>query len=113
MTSKTSDVKLHDLMELHRSAKEQLVHAIKALGSLEHRIEKGEIGPKSEITKVLADIRDWLKIAHEMEVRLDRNSQDYSDGEERDALNLDEARSEIGRRLSRLRGAGGAADLSG
>lgn len=103
MTAKTPDMDLRAVTELHRSAKGQLVRAIEALSRLEARVETGEVGPKSEVTKVLGDIRDWLKIAHEMEVRLERQSQDYAGSIGNGALDLEGARRTIGCRLDRLR----------
>ena len=113
MTSKTPDVEFREVTELHKSAKGQLVRAIEALGRLEARVESGEVGPKTEVSKVLGDIRDWLKIAHEMEVRLDRQTQDYAGSTRKGELDLDDARSQIGCRLDRLRRARCPERLSG
>jgi len=113
MISETPDVEFREVTELHKSAKGQLVRAIAALGRLEARVEQGEVGPKTEITKVLADIRDWLKIAHEMEVRLDRQSQDYAGSGHAQPLDLNEARATIGCRLDRLRRARCPGQLTG
>jgi len=54
------------------SAKAQLVGTIAALNQLSLRVDAGTLGPKSEAIKVFGDIRDWLKIAHEMELRLEK-----------------------------------------
>ncbi|MEM9580188.1 MAG: hypothetical protein AAF891_05830 [Pseudomonadota bacterium] len=103
MTSTTPDEELRDIAQLHKSAKGQLVRAIEALSRLEARVEKGEVGPKSEATKMLGDIRDWLKIAHELEVRLEKQTQDRAGGAGAHDLDLGKARIKIGCRLDRLR----------
>lgn len=98
-------VSAQELSELQLSAKAQLVRAIAALNKLTAKVDAGTVGPKSEANKVLGDIRDWLKIAHEMELRLEkyeqeRGGRDCGSGR---ALDLAEARSTIGGRLDRLR----------
>lgn len=93
----------HDVTELHSSATSQLVRAIAALNRLEARVEAGEVGQKSEASKILGDIRDWLKIAHEMELRLEKQHRDTAGSSRGYMLDLEQARSTIGCRLDRLR----------
>lgn len=110
MTQIQTGVSVQELSELQRSAKTQLVSAIAALNRLLVQIDAGKVGPKSEASKTLGDIRDWLKIAHEVELRLEKFDQDRGGGRDNgghgSALDLDEARFTIGSRLDRLRRAG-------
>lgn len=103
MTQNPTGVSVQDLFELQLSAKAQLVRAIAGLNQLALQVDAGNVGPKSEANKVLGDIRDWLKIAHEMELRLEKYDQDRGGGGRTNALDLEEARSTIGCRLDRLR----------
>ncbi len=103
MEPQTPDMDLRAVAVLHGSVQTQLLRVIKALVHLEHRIELGEIGPKSEANKLLGDVRDWLKIAHEMEVRLEKQRQDTAGSGSGNSLDLNGARSQIGCRLDRLR----------
>ena len=108
MTQKPQRVSAQELTELQMSAKAQLVGTIAALNQLSLRVDAGTLGPKSEAIKVFGNIRDWLKIAHEMELRLEKYEQER-DGRERgtgSALDLAEARTTIGGRLVRLRRSG-------
>ncbi|MGH1577217.1 hypothetical protein [Planktotalea sp.] len=106
MTQIQTGVSVQELSELQQSAKSQLVRAIAALNQLREQIDAGKVGPKSEANKILGDIRDWLKIAHEVELRLEKYDQDRGGGQHGSALDLDEARFTIGSRLDRLRRAG-------
>ena len=106
MTQSPTGVSVPELSDLRQSAKAQLVRAIKALNHLSEQVDAGKVGPKSEANKVLGDIRDWLKIAHEVELRLEKYDHDRGGGGCGNELDLDEARSSIGRRLDRLRRAG-------
>lgn len=106
MTHTPSRVSVQDLTELQNSAKAQLVRAIEALNRLSVQIDEGQVGPKSEANKVLGDIRDWLKIAHEVELRLEKFSQESGKREHTNTVDLVEARRTIGRRLDRLRRSG-------
>lgn len=106
MTQSPTDVSVQELSELQQSAKTQLVRAIAALNRLSMQVDAGKVGPKSEASKVLGDIRDWLKIAHEVELRLEKYDSDRGGGGCGRALDLESARTSIGRRLDRLRRAG-------
>jgi hypothetical protein len=106
MTSTIPQDVTREVSELHTSAKAQLVRAITALNRLEARVDAGEVGQKSEATKILGDIRDWLKIAHEMEMRLEKQNHDSGKDIRDHALDLGEARTTIGCRLDRLRRSG-------
>ena len=103
MTQSPTGVSVQELSELQLSAKAGLMRAIAALNQLSKQVDAGKVGPKSEATKVLGDIRDWLKIAHEVELRLEKYDQDRGGSGQRDALDLESARSTIGCRLDRLR----------
>lgn len=105
MTQTPPRVSAQDLTELQISAKAQLVRAIAALNQLTAKVDAGTVGPKSEANKTLGDIRDWLKIAHEMELRLEKYEQERGGREcgNGTALDLAEARTTIGGRLDRLR----------
>ncbi|MGB7316878.1 MAG: hypothetical protein WBC85_02835, partial [Planktotalea sp.] len=92
MTQIPTGVSVQELSELQISAKAQLVRAIAALNQLSTEVAAGKVGPKSEANRVLGDIRDWLKIAHEMEIRLEKYDQDRGSGRGH-ALDLDDARS--------------------
>ena len=105
MTHTPPRVSVQDLSELEISAKAQLVRAIAALNRMTVKVDAGTVGPKSEATKVLGDIRDWLKIAHEMELRLEKYEQERGgrDCAHGSTLDLAEARNTIGGGLDRLR----------
>jgi len=104
MTQTPPRVTAQDLAELQNSAKAQLVRAIAALNQLTAKVDAGTVGPKSEANKTLGDIRDWLKIAHEMELRLEKYELERGGREcgHGTALDLAEARTTIGGRLDRL-----------
>lgn len=105
MTHTPPRVSAQELSELQTSAKAQLVRAIVALNQLTAKVDAGTVGPKSEVNKTLRDIRDWLKIAHEMELRLEKYEQERGgrDCAHGSTLDLAEARNTIGGRLDRLR----------
>ena len=103
MTQSPTDVSVQELSELQQSAKTQLVRAIAALNRLSMQVDAGKVAPKSEASKVLGDIRDWLKIAHEMELRLEKSMQGRAGSGRGDALDLEQARVNIGCKLDRLR----------
>ena len=103
MTPTSPRVIAQSLDELETSAKAQVVSAIEALNRLMAEVDAGKVGPKSEVAKVIGDIRDWLKIAHEMELRLEKSDQGRTGSGRGYALDLEEARSSIGCRLDRLR----------
>ena len=92
-----------DLETLEASALTQVRALILGLNQAAVRAAAGDIGSKTEITKLNADLRDWLKIAHEMELRLEKNTSSSRRRNTGYALDLTAARSSIGCRLDRLR----------
>ncbi|MDU8926437.1 hypothetical protein RXV86_03470 [Alisedimentitalea sp. MJ-SS2] len=81
----------------------QLSDLGQALMTLKRDIEAGQITRLGGADPLVAEIRQWLEIALELEMQLGK----FSKTERRDggvpALNLNEARSRIGCRLDRLR----------
>lgn len=103
MTSTPPREDAQTLTELQTSVRSQLVRVIGALNQLAAEVDAGKVGPKSDASKVLGEIGSWLKIAHEMELRLEKLRQDTNGGGSGYALDLAEARSSIRCRLDRLR----------
>ncbi|MFY0621307.1 MAG: hypothetical protein JXQ89_06405 [Pelagimonas sp.] len=82
---------------------ETLTELVKELRDLRRRVSQGNAERKSDSGKLLGDLRFWLRAARDTEAELDaiRRANCGITGEY--GLDLEQARSEIGCRLARLR----------
>jgi hypothetical protein len=84
-------------------------------GAVSRRFEAmlaGEVGPLQETSKELVELRKWAGLAYEEQARIEKLIRDQ-DGRVGDhEIDFADARAQIGRRLARLRAAGGAGDVS-
>jgi hypothetical protein len=76
-------------------------------------LKAGQEGAAEAAARKLAELRKWAQLAYEERNRIDRLIRDHADGNPEHAIDLAEARAEIGRRLDRLRAAGGAGEVPG
>lgn len=81
----------------------QLADLRQGIVEISNKIQAGDLDQLKHATKATGEIRQWLRIAIEAEAQLEkRNKRDR--GIVRDyALDLDDARAQIGCRLDRLR----------
>lgn len=82
---------------------QQLADMREDLQALSLRIRAGEIDELKNATRATAEIRQWLKIAIEAEVQLDKRRQQDLGIVHGYGFDFDAARTEIGCRLDRLR----------
>ena len=85
------------------SVQKQLSDMRQELDRLYDRIQAGELDDISETGKKITDIRQWLKLAVEAEVYLEKRRKEKEGIVHDFAVNLDEARSSIGSKLDSLR----------
>ena len=90
----------------------QLADMRDALESRRQQIRAGKPEGLDGSERAIADIRQWLRLALEAEAQLEKRSKRTSGASHAGTLDLDDARSEIGGRLDRLRRAGHAGSLS-
>ncbi|PIE14421.1 MAG: hypothetical protein CSA70_01290 [Rhodobacterales bacterium] len=86
----------------------QLLEMKEDLEELHHQVRMGKLGRLKDAQKTTAEIRQWLKIALETEVRLEQrrakeNARSVRDNGSVGDIDLDAARTSIGCRLDRLR----------
>ncbi|WP_273248158.1 hypothetical protein [Sediminimonas qiaohouensis] len=91
---------------------EQQLADMKAdLLSLQRRITSGDFDALKDGTKVTREIRQWLKLALETEIRLEERRKQHDGIVNQYAIDFEEARDQIGSRLARLRTAQGSAEV--
>ena len=88
------------------SLERQLADMRTELEVIYERIKSGDFGELNNATKATAEIRQWLKIALEAEVQLERRRKRDKGIVHDFALDFEEARDSIRGRLDRLRRAG-------
>ncbi|WP_322865502.1 hypothetical protein U5922_004405 [Aquicoccus sp. G2-2] len=76
------------------------------LALLKAGLVEGDLSAMTDTARKTEDIRQWLRLAHEMEMRLEKYGNDGRERGAPPALDLDDARAQIGSRLDRLRRAG-------
>ena len=91
-------------LETERDAIAQELRTIReTVAVLRSKVEAGEAGTASEASKVLADLRTWLKHAKETEVQIERHRREHAGIQGSYGLDLDAARDAVGCQLDRLR----------
>jgi hypothetical protein len=85
----------------------------RALGEVLARIEAGELKAVEEFDRTHREFSKTLTLALEQEIRLDERSKAHGAAGRGGPIDLDAARSEIGRRLACLRAAGGGGGVPG
>lgn len=103
MKTKQSENAAARLRKARTVVETQLSQMKSDLERLHMQIRKGQIDGLADSVRATDEIRQWLRIAMEMEIRLDQVSGKSNERDAPRAINLDEARSEIGCRLDRLR----------
>ncbi|WP_161594625.1 hypothetical protein [Marimonas lutisalis] len=73
------------------------------LERLHRQIKAGQVDRITDSARATQEIRQWLRIAMELEVQLAKEKSRHDGRDAPRAINLDDARSEIGCRLDRLR----------
>ena len=109
-TPKAGEAPLDPGMELLENV---LIEFGGELETLKARVRDGDVEAVKDATKVVADIRHWMRLAKEAEAQFDQRRKESAGIEHGYALDLAHARSEIGCRLARLRRCGGSRDVSG
>lgn len=72
------------------------------LGSIQRRIMDGELGEVANATKAIIEIRHWVRLALELEIQLAKHRQRERGIVHGFAIDFEEARTAISRRLDRL-----------
>lgn len=85
------------------SVQQQLSDMRVELDHIYGRIQSGELDELALAGKTMVDIRQWLKIAIEAEVYLEKRRKEKEGIVHDFAVNLDEARASIGSKLTGLR----------
>ena len=83
------------------------------LAEIYEQIRAGEFDQLKNASKATTEIRQWLKIALEAEAQLATRNKRAKGIVNDYALDLEEARNQIGGRLARLRGRGDTESVSG
>ena len=83
------------------------------LGTIYERIREGELEEIKNASRVTSEIRQWLKIALETEVQLEKHKSKEKGIAHDFAIDFDEARNSIRGRLDRLAGPKGSGGVSG
>ena len=83
-----------------------------ALRDLKQRVQNGDIGTLKDVSKTLAEIRGWMKLAMETEAHLAEYARREAAIDGAYGLDLDKARFEVGCRLAQLRKCCGAGGIS-
>ncbi|MEM7732057.1 MAG: hypothetical protein AAF280_04655 [Pseudomonadota bacterium] len=102
----TPDDRPDGLADTITSVQQQLSDMRVELDHLYNRIQAGELDQISNAAKTVVEIRQWLKLAIEAEVQLDKRHKEKEGIVHDFAVNLDEARSAIWGKLDSLRRAG-------
>jgi hypothetical protein len=71
------------------------------------KVKTGQIGETKVVAQAVKDLRDAFKILMDERTRVDKLRKQFAGVVGNSELDLDAARDEIGRRLARLRDAGG------
>ncbi|MEL7012419.1 MAG: hypothetical protein AAFO72_03970 [Pseudomonadota bacterium] len=91
------------LTEIIDSVQQQLSDMRVELDRLYRKIQAGELEELSAAGKQMVEIRQWLKIAIEAEVHLEKRRKEKEGIVHDFAINLNEAKSSIGSKLDSLR----------
>jgi uncharacterized protein (DUF2164 family) len=90
------------------TVEQQLADMKADLLALQRRIASGDFDALKDGTRLAGEIRQWLKLALETEIRLEERRKQHDGIVNHYAIDFDEARRQIGGRLDRLRDARGA-----
>lgn len=85
-----------------------MTYLTELLALMEDEVMEGDPGAIKEAAKLLAEIRNWSKLAMETEARFEERAKRRDGVAQGYALDLEEARATIGCRLARLRRCCGA-----
>ena len=111
MNELTPDVAALQIAQSVAALKQELGALTIDLAALRERLKAGK--EPAAVAAQLEDVTQWITIAQEMEHRFETNSRPNSRAHARHAeLDLEQARADIGRKLDRLRAAGGAEGVS-
>lgn len=83
-----------------------------ALRDLKQQVQSGEVTALKDVSKTLAEIRGWMKLAMETEAQLAEYARKDAAIEGAYGIDLEKARSEVGCRLAKLRKCCGAGRIS-
>ena len=87
------------------TVEQQLADMKADLLKLQRRIAAGDFDALREGTRVTGELRQWLKLALETEIRLEERRKQHDGIVNNYAIDFQEARDQIGSRLDRLRAA--------
>lgn len=99
----TPDDRPDGLTDTIASVQQQLSDMRVELDRIYNRMQSGELDELSLAGKTMVDIRQWLRIAIEAEVHLEKRRKEKEGIAYDFAVNLEEARSTIGSKLDSLR----------
>ena len=91
------------LTEIIDSVQQQLSDMRVELDRLYRKIQAGELEELAAAGKQMVELRQWLKVAIEAEVHLEKRRKEKEGIVHDFAINLDEAKSSIGSKLDSLR----------
>jgi hypothetical protein len=94
-------------------AKRMLDAVIRALGRKVKSLEADEAVKVAEALALTQELRRWALVAFEEREKVEKRMKDRGGIVHDHSIDFDEARAQIGRRLARLRAAGGAGGVSG
>jgi len=103
MTSDTRGSKPHGLSTSVVRLQQQLCDMTLELETIQRQLSRGTPGVLGNSGRLIADIRQWLKIAMEAEADLERREKETNHSPVGYDLDLDAAKHSIGCRLDRLR----------
>lgn len=81
----------------------RMIYLTELLALMEDEVMEGDVGAIKEAGKLLAEIRNWSKLAMETEARFEERERRRDGIAHGYALDLEAARTTIGCRLARLR----------
>ncbi len=103
MTSKNPRLDGARIRDAIAVVEKQLKAMARELAEVNARLSRGDMDALSDAVRRTEEIRQWLRIALEMEMRLEKHGNDGRGSGAQPSIDLDEARSQIGCRLDRLR----------
>jgi predicted Zn-dependent peptidase len=98
--------------EILRAAKEHFEETAREIEACRKRLRQGEEVSPSELQKLRAQLKAEARLYYEEAQRLARELRKQAGIAGQFALDFDAARQEVGRRMARLRAAGGSGEVS-
>jgi hypothetical protein len=113
MTLITTDESAFPLAESLEDIRDQLGALRAEMSGLQTRLRDGEIAAVKDAQRTIQEIRQWLRIAIDLEMEFAKRQQKQAGITQGYAIDFDEARHSIRCRLDRLRACRGSKRVSG